>query len=306
MPLYPDVPDLPGVPPLPRDPALIAPLPAGVSPSVVSFQPSFDPNDLDGSVTGDVDTLLGTSEDTGNAGDVQTQQWGLFNQDGEQVINPTSFLGLEYRNSTRISNYPLEKGAFESYNKVADPFDLVVGMAFGGNLGERADFLATVAALAKTLDLYTLVTPEETFQSVNIQRFDYARKTHNGAGLLTVNLYLVEIRVNTDSEFTNKDENAPTVEEAQDATTAATSDNTPDASELREEDCKNPASVSAQSQGQTQAQPATSQQAAPAAGTPATLPDGYTQEEDTGLVIRPDGFVDEEWSIRVGAKQLAK
>lgn len=307
---FPDVPDFPGVPPLPRDPSIAFALPTPLTANtVVSFATTAQRlagGDLSGVVTGTVDTLLGGGDDFLSESDLQTDRWGLFDADGQVVLRPTSFLGLEYRNSQRVSNYPLEQGAFESYNKVADPFDLVVGLAHGGNLGERADFLATVLELSKTLDTYTLVTPEETFESVNIQRYDYARKLHNGAGLIVVNLYLTEIRINTESEFTNQDENAPTVDEAQDATTAETSDTAADATSLPESEVRNPASASAESQGQTQARPATAQQAAAASGTPATLPTGYTQEEDTGLVIRPDGFVDEEWSIRVGAKSLAK
>lgn len=308
---YPDVPDYPGVPPLPRDPSVTLALPVPITGrealSFTSARQQIDSGDLDGIVTGDLDTALTAGDGFGSdAGDTNAGEgWGLYDEDGNLAINPTSFLGLENRNSTWISNYPLEEGAFESFNKVADPFDLVVGMACGGNLGERADFLARVKELAASLTLFRLVTPEETFDSVNIQRYDYARKTHNGASLIIVNLYLVEIRVNTGSEFFSEDDTAPTVEEAADATTASTSATQANAG-LAANDVQNPASASPESQGQVQAQPATSEQAAAAPGTPAKLPAGYTQEEDTGLIIRPDGFVDEEWSIRVGAKELAK
>src|SRR3546814_4384302 len=61
----------------------------------------------------------------------------------------------------------------------------------------------------------------------------YARKQLNGAGLIVVNLYLTEIRVNTETEYTNQSEDAPTVEEAQDATTPATSRSEEHTSELQ-------------------------------------------------------------------------
>lgn len=293
---YPDVPDLPGVPPLLRDPAAAVVSFAGAQ--ITSLAGAA--RDLAGIVTGDLTSLLGTGDDIGAQAD-SASSWGLFDSDGQAVITPDSFLGVEYRNSSRISNYPLEQGAFESYNKVANPFDLVVGMACGGDIAQRADFLATAKQLAQSMDLYTLVTPEEVFESVNIERYDYARKAHNGAGLIIINFYLTEIRVNTESEFTNQPDDTVTVEEAQAATTAETSDTATPAAVLTEADAQNPASVSPQSQGQTQAQPATAQQAAPALNAPLSLPAGYYQEPDTGLVIRPDGFVDEEMSIQVGS-----
>lgn len=309
---YPDVPPYPGVPALPRDPALSFTLPIPITAqTVVSFTSTAQQlaaGNLDGIVTGELDTLMGTGDGVSSESDLQLQRWGLFDENGEPVLRPTSFLGLEYRNSNRVSNYPLEQGAFESYNKVADPFDLVVGFAHGGDLGERADFLARVLELSKTLDLYTLVTPEETFQSVNIQRYDYARKTTNGASLIIVNLFLTEVRINTDSEFTNQDEKAPTVEQAQDATTQATTDTGADAKTLPESEVRNPASASAESQGQTQARPATASEAAPAFKlfNKGELPAGYAQDPENGLIYKPDGSIDEEWSIQVGSKALAR
>ena len=304
MPIYYDVPDFLGVPPLLRDPKAVAinfvtgQVTSFVSPVIGAAR------NLVGSVTGQLDTFLGAGNDVSGTADTPTS-WGLFDDQGQQVIFPDSFLGLEYRNSRRISNYPLEQGAFESYNKVNDPFDLVVGMTCGGDVAKRTDFLATCKALSEDLNLYTLVTPDEVFESVNLERYDYSRKQHNGATLVTVNLYLKEIRVNSKSEYTNSPETGATVEVAAAATTAKTSD-TGGGAVLDPADVQNPASASPQAQGQTQAAPATAQQAAPAPNLPPKLPAGYTQETDTGLIIKPDGFVDEEWSIRVGAKALAK
>jgi hypothetical protein len=316
---YPDVPDLPGVPPLLRDPAASAfnfaasQVTSFVSPAIGAAR------SLAGIVTGDLSSLMGTGDDIGGQSDSAASSWGLFDSNGQAVITPDSFLGVEYRNSTRISNYPLERGAFESYNKVNNPFDLIVGMSCGGDIAQRADFLATAKALAQSMDLYTLVTPEEVFESVNIERYDYARKVHNGAGLILINFYLTEIRVNTESEFTNQPDSTVTVDEAAAATTAATADTATPAATVTEADAQNPASVSPQSQGQTQAAPATSEQAAaapatnpaptappdaPSKGALKVLPTGYTQDPQTGLIRDPGGMVDRDMSIRQGGTYI--
>lgn len=319
---YYDVPDFPGVPPLLRDPKAAAiGFAAGAITSFVS--PVIGAaKSIIGSVTGSLDTMLGGGDDISGTADAPTS-WGLFDDQGQQVIFPDTFLGIEYRNSRRISNYPLEQGAFESYNKVNDPFDVVVGMACGGDVAKRTDFLATCEALANDLNLYTLVTPEAVYESVNLERYDFARKQHNGATLITVNFYFKEIRINTKSEYTNTPEDSTSVEAAQAATTVQTSD-TGGGAQLDPSDVQNPASASPQAQGQTQATPATAQEAAPAptkavdpaaagstaidrppsAGPLTKLPPGYTQSPETGVIRDAGGNVDREMTINQGTSYI--
>lgn len=325
-----NVPDFPGVPPVPRDPqaaikgAISNQIPSFVSPALGAAR------DLAGSVTGQLTDLLSVGDDLGfGAGDAGTAapMWGLFDADGAQALQPDTFLGIEFRNSSRLSDYPLEQGAFESYNKVANPFDLVVGMAIGGSEAARADFLARLRAMEDDLNLYTLVTPEEVFESVNLERYDYARKQHNGATLLTVNLYLKEIRINLKSEYVTSPEGAPTTAEAAAATTAETNASAPGAP-LQAADVQNPASASPESLGQVQAAPATAAQAAPAldpetvnanrraeavaaaqgpsasSGALKALPSGYTQDPQTGLIRSPSGDVDRELTIKQGSTYI--
>lgn len=296
-----NVPDAPGVPAMLRDPlAAVPPVYTPAASLILDFVSPTAPG-----VSATTDEALGT--------------WGVFYADGQLAVEPDTFLGIEYRNSTRISNYPLEEGAFESYNKVADPFDVVVGLACGGSMERRTEFLAVVRALAGSLDLFTVVTPEEVFESVNIERYDYKRSERNGVGLVTVNLYFKEIRINGETEFTNTPENAPTVAEAQEATTAQTADTARAATPLEASQVQNPASASEVSQGQTQAQPATPDQAAPAPGSnvpntafdaPKTapaltkLPPGYTQSPETGLIRDPSGKVDREMTINQGTSYI--
>lgn len=310
-----NVPDAPGVPPLLRNPALAVAAPyvqAGAL--VLNF---VDPASAD--VTGDF----------GSVGD-GSNTWGIFDDSGQSVIDFDTFLGIEYRNSTRISDYPLEQGSFENYNKVNNPFDVVVGLACGGDMVARTTFLSQAADIANSLDLYTIVTPEQTFVSCNVERYDYKRQLHDGVGIVTVNLYFKEIRVNAQSEFTNSPTSAPTVEQAQSATTTAVADNSAATPNLPADQVQNPASASEVSQGQTNAVPATPDQSAPAPGSanappppPVTypinnggqvltapaltsLPTGYTQDPATGLIKDPSGKVDAQLSINQGHNYIGK
>ena len=122
------------------------------------------------------------------------EQWGVFLA-GAPVILFDTFVSIDYRQSWNISDYPVERGAFESYNKVFTPFEARVSFASGGSEYNRAALLASVAAIAGTLQLYDVVTPEAVYLSVNVKHYDYHRTSSNGVGLIKVDLHLEEVRV---------------------------------------------------------------------------------------------------------------
>lgn len=160
---FPNVPDLPGVPAV-----------------------------LRGSILAQVATLA--SPVIGGFLDLFVSVWGILDASGNPAIAPDTFLGIDYQNSRRISNYPMEAGSFASYNKVNDPFRATVRMATGGALADREGFLADLQRMADSLDLYTLVTPEGSYPNVNLERFDYRRDERNGANMIVASAHFVEIR----------------------------------------------------------------------------------------------------------------
>lgn len=171
---YPNVPDVPGVPPLQRDP-LSAP-----------SQP-FD---------------LATADGAGVLAGAVGQQWGIF-KDGAPVVVAETVVTLDYRQTWSISDYPLEEGAFESYNKVHLPFDARVQFASGQSDAAREELLNSISAIAPTLELYDVVTPEVVYQSVNVNHYDYRRSSTNGVGLLKVDVWLQQVRVTATAAFSN-------------------------------------------------------------------------------------------------------
>lgn len=171
-PIYPDVPFAQGVPPvLRRDPFAL-----GVTvPKLTSDGPGLK----DGGLT----------------------RWGLFGQAGALALEPDSIQAMEYQREFRIADYPIEEGGFESYNKVATPYDIRVTMTKGGKVPDRKDFLDQVELILASLDLYTVVTPERNYQNVNIVRADYRRNAEHGATLLTVELHGIEVRTSASIQF---------------------------------------------------------------------------------------------------------
>lgn len=130
-------------------------------------------------------------------------QWGLFNDDGSLALAPDSIISVDFKRDWKVPNYPQEEGAFETYNKVTMPFDARVRMTKGGTDAQRSAFLDAVDVAADSLNLYDVVMPDVTYQNANIVNYSYQRSATNGVGLLTVDLWLLEIRQTATATFSN-------------------------------------------------------------------------------------------------------
>jgi hypothetical protein len=139
-------------------------------------------------------------------------QWGIY-LNGVAALVPDNIIAVDFKNDWRIADYPQEEGAFQSYNKVLTPYDVKVTMTKGGagllsaiGIGSSANvksFIAAVEMAAASLNLYDVMTPDRTYHSANITHYDYKRSAENGVSLLTVELWLQQIRVTATTAFTN-------------------------------------------------------------------------------------------------------
>lgn len=126
--------------------------------------------------------------------------WGIF-LDGEQAFDYSSVLDVDYKQDYPLSDYQQEDGGFQSYDKVQMPFDVKVRVASYGDEAGREATLASVLAASKTLDLYDVVMPEMTISSCNITHVDFKRSSHNGVGMIVMDIWFLEIRITATSTF---------------------------------------------------------------------------------------------------------
>lgn len=173
MPVFPNVPDVPGVPPVLRS---------------APFQ-----NILPELLTGDLVGLFNS---------LTAPQWGIY-RFGNPVVVADNVVSLDYRQDWTVANYPIERGGFESYDKVATPFEVRLRFSRGGSIAACEEFLASVEAIAPTLDLYDIRTPERTYYNVNINHYDYRRSSNGGVGLMVIDIFGIEIRLAAESAFVN-------------------------------------------------------------------------------------------------------
>jgi hypothetical protein len=148
-------------------------------------------------------------------------QWGVF-LDGVPAFDYNSVVDFDFKQDWSISDYQVEDGGFQSYDKVQLPFDVRVRVSSGGSEFERQNLLTSVLEAANTLDLYDVVTPEQTYSSCNITHVDFKRTATNGVGMIVIDIWFIEIRVTSTSIFSSTQN--PTTSGQQNAGSVAPSD----------------------------------------------------------------------------------
>lgn len=129
-------------------------------------------------------------------------EWGIF-LEGNPAMDFNSVQKFEYKQDWPISDYPVQEGAFQSYDKVQLPFDNRLTLTSGSSAAERQQFLADLKIIGNSLKLYDVVTPEAVYASTNVSHIDYRRTATNGVGMIIADLWLVEIRVSATAKFSN-------------------------------------------------------------------------------------------------------
>lgn len=130
-------------------------------------------------------------------------RWGIYTKGGVRALKPDSVTAVNYSFEYHIADFPIEEGGFESYDKVAMPFDAMVVMTKGGKLADRRAFLSALEDIKADRELYNVVTPERTYLSVNIVGARIDRSREQGAGLISVEVRLREIRENVTTAFSS-------------------------------------------------------------------------------------------------------
>ena len=141
------------------------------------------------------DITLLTDDAPGTTGSSSSPGWGLLNSDGSNALTPDSSFSFEFQQEWKIANYPLENGAFASYDKVISPYTIEYVAMKGGSEADRVAFLANATAVAASTNIYTFVTPEASFPTCNVAKWHYARTAQNGVTLLKVFFSIVQINL---------------------------------------------------------------------------------------------------------------
>lgn len=175
--LYPKVPAVAGVPNLLRGGAQI-----------------FDTLTLGIFGIGDkLNSLLGTP----------TTGWSIMDSSGAKLADYDSVLAFDYQDNCVISDYPVERGAFASYNKVDQPFSLRLVLSCSGSVERRNTFEYDLRNARRDLTLFTVSTPEASYRNCNLVTISWTRTATNGAHRLEAHCEFREVREKEAAQFSD-------------------------------------------------------------------------------------------------------
>lgn len=128
--------------------------------------------------------------------------WNVF-LNGSPAFDFKSIVGFDYKQDWTIADYPVENGAFFSYDKVQLPFQCRLRITSGGTEQDRQLLIDEIEAAANSLDLYDVVTPEKVYSNCNISHISYDRTAMSGVGMMVIDVAFQEIRSSEASAFSN-------------------------------------------------------------------------------------------------------
>lgn len=120
--------------------------------------------------------------------------WGLYDAEGNAIAEFTRFYSFDRTGESRITEYPVEEGAFASANKVNSSATIRVALAKDGNWPEISAAIDAIEAARLGTALLTVTTPFKTYAGYNLVRFDYGHKDDISAYTLAASLNLQEVR----------------------------------------------------------------------------------------------------------------
>jgi hypothetical protein len=135
-------------------------------------------------------------------------KWGIFDDTLKPVFDVDSCVDVDFKSTTKVSHFPIERGAFVDYDKVCEPFNVRLSLAVGGDSKRMAAFLVDLERVKNSTTLYWVVTPEMTYKDVNLVDYNYKRTAEKGGDLIVAVISLLEIR-QVEQLFTTVSVNLP-------------------------------------------------------------------------------------------------
>ena len=154
-------------------------------------------------------------------------RWSVYDKDWRAVVTFDTFFSVDAKNEGKVTQAPVEKGSFVSYNKTVDPVRSTVVLGYTGRADVRRAIIEKCEKLLDGTELVSIITPDRTLVDMAVVSFDYTYKAANGVDRLLVALALEQVRqvepAYTDEQVSSGNKqpmNKGTTKQASDANTA--------------------------------------------------------------------------------------
>jgi hypothetical protein len=119
--------------------------------------------------------------------------WGIYDASGNKLFDVDTCLSADFKDPSKVSEFPVEDGSFTTYNKVKEPLDAKIRLGVAG-MKKIAVALTALRAAVASVNLYDIWTPEYIYQNCTVVIGSYKRTEKEGRNLLEVLIDLKEVR----------------------------------------------------------------------------------------------------------------
>jgi hypothetical protein len=119
--------------------------------------------------------------------------WGIYNAiNNTPAFDVDTCVDVKFGDVSKVSDFPVENGGFASYNKVIEAYQPKVKVAVHGD--QRISvLLEQLYASVRSINLYNVLTPNITYSSVALEKYDYTRTAKDGMHMVQVEITLKQI-----------------------------------------------------------------------------------------------------------------
>lgn len=110
------------------------------------------------------------------------------------AVAVSSVTELNIAGESIVSDYPIETGSFNTYNKIAMPNVFAIRLTRDGSEAERKEFLQWLELNVILLDLYDILCPENTYTKATLKSYRVSRSGTSGAGMIIADCIFQEVR----------------------------------------------------------------------------------------------------------------
>ena len=124
---------------------------------------------------------------------MRNNYWGIYqDKDGNSPFSDKYLTHeVNHTSSVKVSTAPQEKGAFVSYSFTQNPNGVTVKLT---KSGDKTKFLSECESMVKSADLYYVLTPDATYNSMKAQSMHVVRNLES-IDLVEVDIEFIEVRI---------------------------------------------------------------------------------------------------------------
>lgn len=122
-------------------------------------------------------------------------------KNGKTICGFDDFIGMKYESDSRISNYTVQFGDFNSYNKVITPKVIEITLVTQGTYEKISNVIEILENYKNSTKLVDVQTPYGVFIGYNIINLSYELSVSKGIGYLECTIKIREVEVSS-AQFT--------------------------------------------------------------------------------------------------------